>query len=331
MNTSLAARLKSVPVKNILGIVLLLTLYACSKGEPLSAVGLLEWDRLELIAETNEPILERVAQQGDILEANAIILRQDPRRIQAQLDEAVAVTVQSQARLAELKRGPRAERIDEAKAKLQGAQSEEDNDRTEFIRAQTLLAEKLISKEAVDSARAKLKKASADKKAMRAALEELLHGTTIEELGQAEAAVAQAQARARALTITLDNMTLRAPRQGRLDNLPYQAGERPSAGAVIAVMLINQAPYARIYVPEPLRASVHQGSQASIYIDGIDKPFAGQVRMISSEAVFTPYYSLTERDRSRLSYLAEVQITDPGSVQLPSGVPLRVEFQATVK
>jgi HlyD family secretion protein len=48
--------------------------------------------------------------------------------------------------------------------------------------------------------------------------------------------------------------------------------------------------------------------------------------MISSEAVFTPYYSLTERDRSRLAYLAEVELTDIGEQQLPSGMPVRVEF-----
>ncbi len=311
-------------------IVILLALSACNKQEPLSAMGLLEWDRLELIAETNEPILERVAQEGDMLEAGAIILRQDARRIQAQLDEAKAARDQSQARLAELRRGPRAERIDEAKAKLQAAQSGEDNDRTELLRLQSLLDKNLISKESVDSARNRLKVSTANKSAARAAVEELLNGTTIEELNQADAALAQAEAVVRVLSITMDNLTLRTPRAGRLDNLPYQAGERPAAGAVIAVILINSVPYARIYVPEPLRAGVNQGSQATIYIDGIDQPFSGKVRMISSEAVFTPYYSLTERDRSRLSYLAEVELDKSRIQQLPSGIPVRVEFQAAL-
>lgn len=312
-------------------IISLPVLSACDNEQPLNAMGLLEWDRLELIAETNEPILEIVVHEGDMLETSAIILRQDSRRVQAQLDEVAAIMAQAQARLAELKRGPRAERIDEARAKLEGAQSEEDNDRTEFLRLQSLLVKSLISKEAVDAARNQFKKATADKNATRAALEELLHGSTVEELQQAEATVAQASARMRALTITLDNLTLRAPRQGRLDNLPYEAGERPATGSVVAVMLINKTPYARIYVPEPLRAQVHQGALAKIYVDGIEQAFPGRVRMISSEAMFTPYYSLTERDRSRLSYLAEVELINPDTLQLPSGVPVRVEFQAAVK
>jgi HlyD family secretion protein len=328
MNATAFSLLKSLP-----GIIIccLLFLSACSNDQPLSAVGLLEWDRVELVAETNEPIMDIAAHEGDILEAGSVILQQDTRRVQAQLDESRAMLAQARARLAELKRGPRAEQIDEARARLQGAQSEEENARLELSRAQTLLAKKLVSPESVDTAKARMKKATADKDAVRASLEELLHGTTAEELQQAEAVVAQAEAGVRALTITLENLTLRAPRTGRLDNLPYEVGERPATGAVIAVMLINKTPYARIYVPEPLRANVHQGTPAKIYIDGQAKPFDGQVRMISSEAVFTPYYSLTERDRSRLSYLAEVVLSDDATRQLPSGMPVRVEFESADK
>ncbi len=96
----------------------LLTLSACSKKESLSAMGLLEWDRVELIAENNEPILE-ILTQGETLKELAVILQQDSRRVQAQLDEAEAAKMQAQSRLSELKPGPREERIDEAKAKLQ--------------------------------------------------------------------------------------------------------------------------------------------------------------------------------------------------------------------
>lgn len=308
-------------------ILCLLTLSACDNETPLQAMGLLEWDRIELVAEINEPIIEISAQEGEVLDAGSVILRQDSRRIQAQLDEATAATVQAQARLAELKRGPREERINEARAKLQGALSEEENSQKELERAQLLLAKKLISPEAVDAARAHKKKATADKNAARAALEELLNGATAEELQQAEASVAQMAARVRALTITLENLALRAPSAGLLDSLPYRVGERPATGAVIAVLLTDGNPYARVYVPEPLRAQVSQGSRATIHIDGLAQPFDGQVRKISSEAVFTPYYSLTEGDRSRLSYLAEVEFTRQPEQRLPSGVPVQVDFQ----
>jgi HlyD family secretion protein len=48
------------------------------------------------------------------------------------------------------------------------------------------------------------------------------------------------------------------------------------------------------------------------------------VRWVSSDATFTPYFALTEHDRSRLSFLAEIDI--PDAAQLPSGVPLQADF-----
>lgn len=314
--------------KNLLAVGLTLVLVnACSEDPTLTSTGLLEWDRLELVAEGNEPVLRLLVQEGDRLEAGAIILQQDARRVQAQLDEALALGLQAQAKLAELSRGPRGELIAEAKARLQGLQSEEDSTRREWLRSQSLVAKKLISPEAVDLARTQLQKASANKNAARAALEAMLNGATVEELNQAEAAVAQADAHARALQVTLDNMTLRAPRAGLLDSLLYDVGERPPPGAVIAVLLVDTAPYARVYVPEPVRAQVQQGSSATIYVDGIAQSFEGRVRSISSDAVFTPYYSLTENDRSRLSFLARVEFVDSEGQNLPSGLPLRVEFK----
>ena len=157
-------------------------------------------------------------------------------------------------------------------------------------------------------------------------LQELLAGTTVEELKQAAAAVTQAEARLRVLKITLERLTVTAPRTGRLDSLPYELGERPKAGDTVAVLLAGGSPYARVYVAEPWRAHITQGTPATILIDGMDKPFSGRVRMISHDAVFTPFYSLTEKDRSRLSYLAEVELKEAEAQQLSSGIPLRVEF-----
>jgi len=51
------------------------------------------------------------------------------------------------------------------------------------------------------------------------------------------------------------------------------------------------------------------------------------VRFIASDAEFTPYYSLTAADRSRLSFLAEVVFDDAEARDLPSGVPVDVTLE----
>jgi HlyD family secretion protein len=50
------------------------------------------------------------------------------------------------------------------------------------------------------------------------------------------------------------------------------------------------------------------------------------VRTVSQEPTYTPYFALTERDRSRLSYVAEITLTGPEASGLPAGVPARVTF-----
>jgi len=59
-------------------------------------------------------------------------------------------------------------------------------------------------------------------------------------------------------------------------------------------------------------------------VDGIAQPFSGTLRYIAGEASFTPYFALTQRDRSRLAYLAEIDLGEPGALGLPAGVPVEV-------
>ncbi len=310
-----------------LTVVLALLSSACSENNGLPAiVGTLAWDRIELVAEIGEPITEIRVREGDRVEAGQVVLQQDASRYQAQLDEAEAARAQAAARLAELRRGPRSERIREARARLAGAESVLDARDKDLARIRSLVAKRLISSQDLDRARADRDTALANRDAARAELEELLAGTTAEELQQATDALTRAEATVRAARLTLERLTIRAPVPARVDALPYKAGERPSPGAVVAVLLGGTAPYARVYIPEQLRVHIAPGRAAEVMIDGKPQPFAARVRSVSQEATFTPYFALTERDRSRLSYVAEIVLTDPTASALPAGVPVRVTF-----
>lgn len=308
-------------------VAVVLLLAACNQNaNDIQIMGTLEWDRIELIAETAEPIVEIRVREGDQVQAGQVVLRQETMRYQAQLDEAEAARAQAAARLAELKRGPRSERITEARAKLAGAESVLDARNKDLERIRALVAKKLISTQDLDRARADRDSALATRDAARAELEELVTGTTAEELQQAQDALARAEASVRLTRVTLERLTIVAPRAGRIDALPYKLGERPSPGAVVAIMLGGEAPYARVYVPETLRVQISPGRLAEVHLDGTKQAFAARVRTVSQEPTFTPYFALTERDRSRLSYVAEITLTGPEASGLPAGVPVRVTF-----
>lgn len=288
-------------------------------------VGQTESDRIELTAQFAEPILERAVAEGEAVEAGQLILRQDPSRINARIEEAGARVEQAEARLAELTRGPRREQITAARAEVSGAARELEFRETDLHRVDDLSTRGLASQELLDRARLARDEARASLASLEARLQELLSGTTVEELRQAEAAVRLARAQRQQLEIDRDRHAAVAPLPGVVDTLLFEPGERPGVGQPVAILLAGSQAYARVYVPEELRVRVTPGVSARIHVDGLDEPLQGVVRWVSSDAAFTPYFALTEQDRGRLAYVAKIDIVGAGR-RIPDGIPVQVEM-----
>jgi len=298
-----------------------LALAGCREAEIGDLVGTLERDRIELKVESNEPIVAIEVRDGQSVAPGDTVLQQDPARAGARLAQAEAQRGQAAARLAELRRGPREETIREARANLEAARATRINAEEELARTREVFARGLSSQGQLDRDRASYETAAAREQATVEALERLLNGTTVEELQQAESALQSAEALVAAARLDLDRTRIVAPSGGVIDKVLYQVGERPAPGTTVAVLLDDRRVFARVYVPERLRARVQPGERLEIRVDGSAAVLEGTVRWVSADAAFTPYFALTEHDRSRLSYLAEVDV--PDAADLPSGVPLQ--------
>lgn len=301
-------------------------LAACGAPDEHSrVVGQLESDRVELVAEFAEPIVERLVVEGDTVAAGALLIRQDDTRMLARIAELEAILEQHRARLDELTRGPRQEQIVAEQANVRGARRDLDFRLIEHRRALEVHEKQLASPESLDRAKAALDSAQATLEFHEARLAELLAGTTVEELRQAESAVQQAEARLAAGRVDHARHKIVAPVGGVVDSILFETGERPPAGTPAVVMLAGEQPFARAYVPESLRARVTPGDEARVFVDGIDEPYEGRVRWVASESAFTPYFALTEHDRGRLSFFAKIDIVG-AERRLGDGVPVEVEF-----
>jgi HlyD family secretion protein len=289
-------------------------------------VGELASDRMELTAEAAEPITEILVAEGETVVAGQALMRQDATRAKARLAEAQAALGQAEARLDELVRGPRSEMIAAARASVAGAVDELEFRESDFARVQKVHALKLASPELLDRAEAALNAAKANLDLRRAQLQELLSGTTVEELAQAEQAVEQAAARRDQIAVDVARHEITAPVDGIVDSRLFELGERPTPGQAVLIMLSGQQPYARVYVPETLRVQVAPGARADVIVDGVDGVLAGVVRWVASEAAFTPYFALTERDRGRLTYEAKIDLDVEGR-RLPDGMPVEAVLQ----
>jgi len=305
---------------------LLLSMPACGpENGARRLVGQIESDRIEISAEFAEPIVERAVIEGASVSAGQVLVRQDTARIDTRIAEAEAQLGEARARLAEMTRGPREEQIEAARANVQGAVKELDFRTTELTRAQDLYDRELASHELRDRAQAAKDTAEANLESLEARLDELLSGTTVEELRQAEEVVRQAEARVSSLNVDRDRHTAIAPMNGVIDSLLFEPGERPGIGQPVAILLSGSQAYARVYIPEDVRVHAVPGVVALVYVDGVADPYEGVVRWVSSEAAFTPYFALTEKDRGRLSFAAKVDIVDAPR-RLPDGVPVEVEL-----
>jgi HlyD family secretion protein len=255
-----------------------------------------------------------------------VLARQETDVAAARVAQANAQLDEARHKLTELERGARKETISEARARVEAAKAAAERDDRELVRSEELVKQRLVSQSQLDQARAARNASAASKREADAALAELLNGTRIEQLDQARAAVAAAESAKRELEITDARLILRATRAGVVDALPFKAGERPPKGAPVVVILADSTAFARVYVPEPRRAAIKPRVQAEIHVDGVEQPLKGFVRWVASDAAFTPYYALTQRDRSRLAFLAEVEVTDERVRDIPAGVPVEVRI-----
>lgn len=288
-------------------------------------LGTLEWDRVSVAAEASEPIVRISAKEGDSVHAGDPILALDPRRTDAELAQATADARKAEAALAELRHGTRIETIDATRATLAGAESTQTNARRERDRLAEIRKRGLIAQADLDNAETALRTATAQANTARANLAELLNGTRIEDIDQAEAALASAQAAVQRLTLTRARLDVRAPADGRIDALPFKLGDQPPAGATLVSLLSGVAPYARIYVPASQRTQLAQGTRCRVRVQGVDAVFTATIRSLRSDPAFTPYYALTGEDASRLAYRAELVLDGDAARRLPAGLPAQAE------
>ncbi|MFC6632920.1 HlyD family secretion protein [Microbulbifer taiwanensis] len=305
--------------------LLLLALLGACQPKPDRALGTLEWDRIALPAPAAEKIVEIHVREGERVGYGQVLLQLDASRSRAQLAAARDEVARRKAVLDELEVGPRIEEIQRAEASLAAAIAEEKDARQNYQRLRKLGGEDYISQSDIDRAEAAADSAAAQVDSSRAALLELQRGTRSEDIAQGQAALAQASAEAEAQLVLLQKLTVQAPRSGLVDDLPFKLGDEAPIGGPLAVMLVGETPYARVYIPQLLRPGIQVGDEARVYIQGMETSFAGRVRMIRSEPSFTPYYALTGEDVARLSYLAEIQLGEDAA-ELPAGLPLSAEF-----
>jgi len=312
-------------VKIIFTCLLFLILSGCNNDEKGIALGTLERDRIAHTATVSEVITQLPILAGTKVLKGQILVQLDNTLQTALVAKAHAQMLQAKANLEKVHNGAREEEVAAASAQVAGAKAALVKSEANYERAKMLIKKQLTSQATLDSTLAARDENLAKLNSAQEQLLQLINGARIEDLKIAEAILATSVAVLTSEQKNLQDLTITAKRDGLLDNLPWNLGERVTAGSPVAIVLAGNAPFARVYVPEPYRVKIKSGDQLSVKVDGLEKSFNGTVRWISSEPAFTPYYALNQAERANLMYLAEVLLPN-SAANLPMGVPAQVQM-----
>lgn len=158
--------------------------------------------------------------------------------------------------------------------------------------------------EDIRAARARLIQAQAALAALRA-------GSRKEQIAQAQAAAKAAQDTARSSRKTLEERTVRAPRDGIIERIPVAVGDLIAPGTMVIRMTDPTDLWIRVYVPEAKLALVSVGDAAELRVDGISDSVPAQVESIATRGEFTPANLQTPDERGKQVFAVRLRLKQP--------------------
>lgn len=264
--------------------------------------GRLEADEINIDTKYAARIGQTLVDEGDLVKTGQVLARMDTRDLQASLKRAQASVLQ--ARRA----------VDEADADVLQQQAQVVLAQQEYDRVTYTVQRGVETKELLDQRKQQLDAANAALQAAKDRVTEDQHAL--------EAATHDVEL----YNVEINDDTLVAPRNGRIEYRVANVGEVLPAGGHVFAMLDTSYVYMDIYLPTDQAGKVKYGGDARIVVDAYPNiAIPAKVTYIATQAQFTPKTVETESERDKLMFRIRVRI-DPDwlrgrSDAVTSGLP----------
>src|SRR5581483_11219641 len=247
----------------------------------------------------NSKVTGRVAwigvEKGDKVKEGQVLVRLEDEEFRAQVKQSEGNVANARAYLDELEHGSRPEEILQAQHNLDEARATAANDRITFDRTKQLVAEGVLSKQALDDATAKL---DADQQRVNS-LQQLFTlakiGPRPEELARARGALLQAEGQLAYAKSQLDATVIRAPVTGTILERTAERGELITSqfasqaeggpvGSVVALADLNDL-QVELDIAQDDFAKLSARQKGVVTVDAYpDRKYDGLIAEISPEA-----------------------------------------------
>lgn len=247
--------------------------------------GRLEADEINIDTKYAARIGEILADEGDLVKAGQVVARMDTRDLQASLKKSEATV--RQARRA----------VDEANANVTQQKTQVLLAQQEYDRAVYLVQRGFQTKEVLDQRQQQLDGTRAALDAATLRVTELQHAL--------DAATHDVEL----YNVEINDDTLVAPVDGRIQYRVANVGEVLPAGGHVFAMLDTSYVYMDIYLPTQEAGKVRYGAEARIVVDAYPKvAIPAKVMFIATQAQFTPKTVETQTEREKLMFRVRVRI-----------------------
>lgn len=249
--------------------------------------GRIEATQIDVAAKYAGRLSQVLVNEGDDVTAGQVIAKISSPEYEAQLRGAQSQVLKAKQGLAE------------ANALIVQRKSEITLTQAELERGQQLVDKGYLTRQTFDQRVAKADTAKAALVAAEAQRE------------QAAFAIKSAEAEVDRIEAVLVDMTLVAPRSGRVQYQLARAGEVVGAGSRILTLLDLSDVYMTIYLPAAQAGLLALGDEARITVDPLPNyVIPANVSFVAADAQFTPKSVETADEREKLMFRVKLQI-DP--------------------
>ena len=295
-----------------------------------SGNGRLEATDTDIATKSGGRIRQILVREGDIVKAgqalvimDTALLEADRARAQAQVRQAQQARITADALLAQ-----RHQAVTTASAQVAQREAELALVTKEWQRAKELVQQGFLPPQKLDEATAQLQSVRAALSAARSQVAEARTAITTTESQRIEAqsAIETAQASVKRIEADLNDTTLRAPRDGRIQVRAAQDGEVLGGGGRVLSMVDLSDVYMTFFLPETAAGRVAMGSETRLVLDAAPQfVIPAKVTFVASVAQFTPKTVETAVERQKLMFKVRAHI-DPSLLarytsQVKTGMP----------
>ena len=273
--------------------------------------------------EANSKVTGRVAwigvEKGDRVKEGQVLVRLEDDEFRAQYDQTRGALESARAQLQQLQNGSRPEEIQQVEHNLNEARATTSNDKITLDRTKNLVAQGVLSQQALDDATARFDAGQQRVHALEQSYQLAKIGPRVEEIARAKGAVIQAEGQAAYSKSQLDATVIRAPINGTILDRSVEKGELLTGQfASAARPVFSLADLSDLQVELDIAqddfARLGAKQKGEVTVDAFpDRKYQGEIAEISPEA-----------NRQKATVQVKVQILNPDEY-------LRPEMNATVR